>query len=43
MTAIRQAAEAQIGLADAAIAMIQGCAVLADNAALAAPIAGPAH
>jgi hypothetical protein len=43
MTAIRTGAEAQIDLADAAIAIIQGCAGLADNAALAALDAGRAH
>jgi hypothetical protein len=35
MTAIRQGAEAQIGLADAAIAKIAGCSNLANEAALA--------
>jgi hypothetical protein len=43
MMAIRSGAEAQIGLADAAIAIIRGCAGLADNAALAALSAGAAH
>jgi hypothetical protein len=43
MTAIRTGAQAQIGLADAAIEIIRGCALLADNAALAALDAGAAH
>jgi hypothetical protein len=43
MTAIRTGAHAQIGLADAAIAIIRGCALLADNAALDALDVGAAH
>jgi hypothetical protein len=44
MTAIHVGAVAQVELADAAIAIIQGCAGLADDAALAALSApGPAH
>jgi hypothetical protein len=43
MTAIREGAQAQIGLAEAAIEMIRGCAGLADNAALAALSAGPTN
>jgi hypothetical protein len=43
MTAIRTGAEAQIELANAAIAMIQGCAGVADDAALASLSDGAPH
>jgi hypothetical protein len=43
MAAIRQGAIAQIELADAAIAMIEIVAKFANETALAAPSAGPAH
>jgi hypothetical protein len=43
MTAIRQGAAAQLELADAAILMIETVTKFADETALAALSAGPAH